>query len=210
MYRLYGKPFTMSMVPEGTLDEIGVAYETVTLPDGRSTDPSYLALRPDGLVPTFVDGDLVVYEGSAIAMHLADRHKEAGLAPPLGSPERARWYQWMVWLGSVVHPTVVNEYHADWYTTTPDGIDGVRQAARRNADDLWRQLNANVNGCTWLVGEHFSAADILLLIQATMHWDRHAMIAREKHVGAIVRRTQARPAMTALLARHGVEPFLPV
>ena len=98
MYRLYGKPFTMSMVPEGTLDEIGVPFETVTLPDGRSTDPAYLELRPDGLVPTFVDGDLVVYEGSAIAMHLADRHKEAGLAPLPGSRERAWWYQWMVCL----------------------------------------------------------------------------------------------------------------
>ena len=88
MYRLYGKPFTMSMVPEGTLEEIGVPYETVTLPDGRSTDPAYLELRPDGLVPTLVDGDLVIYEGSAIAMHLADRHKGAGLAPPPGEPRK--------------------------------------------------------------------------------------------------------------------------
>ncbi|MCE2518331.1 MAG: glutathione S-transferase family protein [Alphaproteobacteria bacterium] len=209
MYRLYGKPFTMSMVPEGTLDEIGVPFETVTLPDGRSTDPAYLELRPDGLVPTFVDGDLVVYEGSAIAMHLADRHKEAGLAPLPGSRERAWWYQWMVWLGSAVHPTVANEYHADWYTTAPDGIDGVRQAARRNADDLWRQIDASVAGQTWLVGERFSTADILLLVQACMHWDCHAMIARERHVGAIVRRIRARPAMAELLERHGVEPFAP-
>ncbi len=209
MYRLYGKPFTMSMVPEGTLDEIGVPYETVTLPDGRSTDPAYLELRPDGMVPTLVDGDLVIYEGSAIAMHLADRHDEAGLAPPPGSRERARWYQWMVWLGSVVHPTVANEYHADWYTTAPDGIDGVRQAARRNADDLWRQIDASVTGRTWLVGERFSTADILLLVQAAMHWDCHVMITREKHVGAIVRRIQARPAMAALLERHEVKPFAP-
>ncbi len=209
MYRLYGKPFTMSMVPEGTLDEIGVPFETVTLPDGRSTDPAYLELRPDGLVPTFVDGDLVVYEGSAIAMHLADRHKEAGLAPLPGSRERAWWYQWMVWLGSVVHPTVANEYHADWYTTAADGIDGVRQAAQRNADNLWRQIDASVAGQTWLVGERFSTADILLLVQACMHWDCHAMIARERHVGAIVRRIRARPAMAELLERHGVEPFAP-
>ena len=209
MYRLYGKPFTMSMVPEGTLDEIGVPFETVTLPDGRSTDPAYLELRPDGLVPTFVDGDLVVYEGSAIAMHLADRHTEAGLAPLPGSRERAWWYQWMVWLGSVVHPTVANEYHADWYTTAPDGIDGVRQAAQRNADNLWRQIDASVAGQTWLVGERFSTADILLLVQACMHWDCHAMIARERHVGAIVRRIRARPAMAELLERHGVEPFAP-
>ena len=41
MYRLYGKPYTMSMVPEGTMDEIGLEYELINLPDGRSTDPDY-------------------------------------------------------------------------------------------------------------------------------------------------------------------------
>ncbi len=205
MYRLYGKPFTMSMVPEGTMDEIGVEYTTVTLPDGRSQDPEYLKLRPDGLVPTFIDGDLVIIEGSAIAMHLADRHPEAGLAPEPGSPERALWYQWMVWLNSVVHPAVANEYHADWYTTDGTGIEGVRGAARRNADDLWRQIDTSVAGRTWLVAERFSTADILFLVEAYMHWDSRAMLAREKNVAGLVRRIQTRPAMAALLDRHEIE-----
>ena len=205
MYRLYGKPFTMSMLPEGTMDEIGVAYTTIELPDGRSTDPEYLKLRPDGLVPTLVDGDLVVIEGSAIAMHLTDRHPQAGLAPEPGDPDRTLWYQWMIWLNSVVHPTVANEYHADWYTVEESGVEGVRKAARRNADALWQQIDASVAGRTWLVGERFSTADILLLIQACMHWDIGAMMAREKNVAGLVSRIQERPHMAALLDRHGVE-----
>ncbi len=208
MYRLYGKPFTMSMVPEGTLDEIGADYVTVTLPDGRSEDPEYLRLRPDGLVPTLViDDDLVVIEGSAIAMHLADRHPEAGLAPEPGTRERALWYQWMVWLNSVVHPAVVHEYHADWFTTDGGGVAPVREAARRRADELWRGIDATVAGRAWLVGERFSTADILFLAEAAMHFDSHAMLAREGNVASLVRRIQARPAMAALLRRHGIEPL---
>ncbi len=209
MYRLYGKPYTMSMVPEGAMDEIGVAYDLVTLPDGRSTDPEYLKLRPDGLAPTLVDGDLVVIEGSAIAMHLADRHPDAGLAPAVGTAERARWYQWMLYLGSMVHPVVANEFHADWYTDEESGVEGVRRRARRNADTLWAQIDTAVAGRAWLCGGTFTTADILFLAEAYMHHDYPAMLAREANVATLVGRIQARPRMAALLERHGVETVAP-
>ena len=205
MYRLYGKPYTMSMVPEGTLDEIGADYDLIELPDGRSTDPDYLKLRPDGLVPTLVDGDLVVIEGSAIAMHLADRHPQAGLAPPPGSPARAAWYQWMLYLNSMVHPAIDNEYHADWYTDEESGVEGVRRRARRNLEELWAGIDGLVAGRAWLAGEAFSTADILFLAEAYMPEDYAAMLPRYPHVAALVARIQARPKMAALLERHGIE-----
>ncbi len=205
MYRLYGKPYTMSMVPEGTLDEIGADYDLIELPDGRSTDPDYLKLRPDGLVPTLVDGDLVVIEGSAIAMHLADRHPQAGLAPPPGSPARAAWYQWMLYLNSMVHPAIANEYHAAWYTDEESGVEGVRRRAGRNLEQLWAGIDGLVAGRAWLAGEAFSTADILFLAEAYMPVDYAAMLARHPHVAALVARIQARPKMAALLERHGIE-----
>jgi len=205
MYRLYGKPYTMSMVPEGAMDEIGVDYELIELPEGRSTDPDYLALRADGLVPTLVDGDLVVIEGSAITMHLADAHPDAGLAPPVGSAERTRWYEWMLYLNSMVHPAVANEFHADWYTDEESGVEGVRRQARKTADDLWHQIDAAIAGRPWLTRETFTTADILFLTEAYMHWDYPAMFARETNVAGLVGRIQARPKMAALLQRHGIE-----
>ncbi len=205
MYRLYGKPYTMSMLPEGTLDEIGAEYDLIELPDGRSTDPAYLALRPDGLVPTLVDDDVVLFEGSAIAMYLCDRHPSAELAPPPGTPDRARWYQWMLYLNSVIHPAVANEYHADWFTTDEEGVEGVRQAARDSADLLWSQIDNAIVGMSWLTGQAFTTADILFVVEAYMHWNYPAMFEREQNVRELVLRIQSRPKMCALLERHGVE-----
>ncbi|MBC6441064.1 MAG: glutathione S-transferase family protein [Rhodospirillales bacterium] len=205
MYRLYGKPYTMSMVPEGTMDEIGVTYDLITLPDGRSDDPNYLKLRADGLVPTLVDGDLVIIEGSAIAMHLADKHPDTGLAPAVGSAERARWYEWMLYLNSMVHPAVANWFHADWYTDEESGIGGVKRQAEINNDNLWSQINATIAGRTWLCGESFTTADILFVTEAYMHHDYPAMFARETNVAGLVSRIQKRLKIAALLERHGVE-----
>lgn len=202
MYRLYGKPFTMSMVPEGVMDELGIDYESIMLPPGPVSDPAYLALRPDGLVPTLTQGDLVIYEGSAIAMYLTEQH--GGLAPAIGTPERARWLQWMLYLGSMVHPAVALEFHPDWFTDDPAAIPAIQARARRTGDELWGQIEAQLGDDPWLTGKDFTCADILFLVQALFHWDAPAMLARSPRVAALVGHIQARPAMTALLGRHDV------
>ena len=204
MYRLYGKPVTMSMVPEGILDELGIAHEVITLPPGPATDPAYLKLWPDGLVPTLTDGDLVIYEGSAIAMWLAEKH--GALAPAPGPPERAAWLQWMVWLGSMLHPQVALEYHPDWFTDDPAMIPAIQAKARRSCDALWAQIEGQLGDGPWLCGAEFTTADILFLVQALFHWDVGAMLARSPKVAALVGRIQARPAMAGLLRKHGLEP----
>lgn len=202
MYRLYGKPFTMSMVPEGVMDELGIAYESIMLPPGPVSDPAYLALRPDGLVPTLTDGDLVIYEGSAIAMYLAEKH--GGLAPAPGTPARAAWLQWMVYFGAMVHPVGAMEFHPHWFTDDAAAIPAIQARARRNADDLWAQIEGQLTEGAWLAGDAYSTADILFFVQALFHWDNAAMLARSPRVAALVKRIHARPAMAALLTKHDV------
>ena len=205
MYRLYGKPFTMSMVPQAVLDDIGAPYELITLTQaGVVTDPDYLKLRPDGLVPTLVDGDLVIYEGSAIAMHLADKHAEARLAPPVGSRERARYYQWMIYLGSMVHPAVALEYHPDWFAKSDGAIAEVKVRAQQRCDELWSQIESQVGDGPWLLGQDFSAADILFWLQAQFHYDAKRMLSENKKVNALVERVSARPKIAALMRQHGL------
>lgn len=205
MYQLYGKMITMSILPQAVLDEIDTPYDLITLTEeGVVTDPDYLKLRPDGLVPTLVDGELVIYEGSAIAMYLADKHADARLAPALNDPKRAAYYQWMIYLGSMAHPLVAQEYHADWYAETEAGIAEVKANAQRRADELWSQIETQVGDGPWLLGEHFSAADILFWLQANFHYDAPRMFAENPRVNALVERIAARPKIAAIIQQHGL------
>ena len=70
------------MAPHILLQELGVPFEKILVDTstGAHRSEAYRKLNPNGLIPTLVDGDLVLYETAAICMHLCDMHPEAGLA----------------------------------------------------------------------------------------------------------------------------------
>ena len=78
------------MVPHILLEEIGAPYERVFVDraKGAHRAPDHLKLNPNGLLPVLTDGELVLYETAAIALHLVDTHPQAGLVPALGTPEK--------------------------------------------------------------------------------------------------------------------------
>src|SRR4051794_31694748 len=77
---LYWRPGSAAMAPHAALAEIGHPYELVRIGrDEAQSSAAYRALNPLGVVPTLVDGDVVVTESVAILLHLADRHPEAHL-----------------------------------------------------------------------------------------------------------------------------------
>src|SRR3954468_15113274 len=113
------------------LREIGAEFELRLVDRGQDAQksPEYLKLNPNGRIPVLVDGDLVLYETAAIALHLVDRHPEAGLAPPVGSRERALFYRWM---GPLPNPPQA-EYRA-WFSpeehaAAPAAAPAVKAAA---------------------------------------------------------------------------------
>ena len=82
MFRLYWRPGSAAMAPHAALAELGLEYELVEIErDEAQSSPEYLALNPLGVVPTLVDGELVLTESVAILLHLADRFPEGRLAP---------------------------------------------------------------------------------------------------------------------------------
>src|SRR5260370_5953618 len=100
MPTLYYYPGNASMAPHMALEEIGAAFELRLVDRDKSAHkaPDYLRLNPNGLIPAFVDGDLVLFESAAICLHLADRHPSSRLAPELGTAERATFYIWQILL----------------------------------------------------------------------------------------------------------------
>jgi glutathione S-transferase len=150
------------MAPHAALAEIGLGYELVRIErDEAQTDAAYLALNPLGVVPTLVDGDLVLTESAAILLYLSDRYPDARLAPP----DRAQFYRWLIFMTNTVQTTMLRFFYPERY-----GGEGVRERAAADAAGHFDLLDRNLAGREWLVGEHRTAADLFLFM--VTRWGR--------------------------------------
>jgi len=151
------------MAPHAALAEIGVEYELVLIDrDEAQTDSAYLALNPLGVVPTLVDGDLVLGESAAILLYLADRYPEAKLAPE----DRAQFYRWLVFMTNTLQTALARVIYPERY----GGADDVRRLAAAEAGGHFDLIEHELDGRDWLVGEQRTAADLFLFMLA--RWGR--------------------------------------
>ena len=109
---LYFAPGTRATRIAFLLEELGVPWHKVTLDLAQREHkaPAYLAINPNGVVPALKDGDTVIFESVAIALYLADRYTQKGLAPPPDSPLRGRYLSWMVWSMTTLEPPIGDVY----------------------------------------------------------------------------------------------------
>ena len=97
------------------LEEIGAQFELVLVDraNAAAKSPEYLKLNPNGQIPVLVEGDLVVYEAAAICLYLADRYPHAKLVPPLQTPERAHFYQWLFWCTNTLQAMLMHYFYSE-------------------------------------------------------------------------------------------------
>jgi glutathione S-transferase len=204
---LHYSPGNASMTPHLVLEELGVpfALKLVDRANNAHKSPEYLKLNPNGLIPVLVDGDLVLYETAAIVLHLIDSHPAAGLAPTvLGSPERAHFYKWLVWLSASLQAQMPIYFYTDRYVAPGNaaGAAEVKAATERRIEGLIDQLNALLaaHGGPWLLGDRFSALDPYALMLC--RWTRNAQRPARTlaHVGPFLQRVLARPATQRVIA----------
>ena len=171
MYTLYYSPGTAAMVAHLALLEIGAPHRLELVDLKTRRDPDYLRLNPTGRVPTLVVDGRPMFESAAILMLLAERHPDAKLAPVVGTPERAAWYQWIVFMANTLMPTFRLWFYppdAAGDEEHPANVRSVIQARIEAAFDL---LDAHLaaNG-PYMLGE-FSGVDLLLTM--LMRWSRN-------------------------------------
>jgi glutathione S-transferase len=159
--KLYFAPRTRSVRPRWLLEELEVPYELVKLDPSKqeTTTPAHLALHPLGEVPVLVDGATVLFESLAICLYLADRFAEKRLAPPLDSAERGPYLQWIVFAEVTLDPLVL-EHSRNAQLPEEKKADLSRQGARLK--DVLRTLDTRLDGREFIVGDAFSAADVVL------------------------------------------------
>jgi glutathione S-transferase len=152
----YTNPMSRGRIVRWMLEEVGAPYRTVTLDYASSMKaPEYLAVNPMGKVPAITHRGVTVTEGAAICAYLADAFPEAGLAPPVGAPERGAYYRWLMFACGPVEAAVTNK------------ALGVEVPPERRAtagygclDDTLNALETAVTGRPYIVGDRFSAADV--------------------------------------------------
>jgi glutathione S-transferase len=208
MITLHYYPSNASFAPHVLLHEIGVPFELALVDRTNNAHKSaaYLALNPNGLIPVLVDGDLVLYETAAILMHLADAHPAAQLAPALGTPERAQFYKWAVWLSNTLQVALMHYYYPERMVNegNAEGAAQVEARAEAKVADGLAQVDAQLarHGGPWLLGAAYSAADPLAFMLG--RWTRgfkNQRPARDyAHIGPYLQRMLARPAVQRAVA----------
>jgi len=153
---LYHSPGSRAFTAYWMLEEIGVPFsvQSVDIRKGEQKSPAYLKLNPAGKVPTLTDGEVVVSENPAIAIYLADRYSYGTLAPRIEDKDRGAYLKWMVYSTAVVDPV------ASLHRNQID-LPGF-EVGFGAFDDMVGALTTTLADRQWLLGERFSAADVVL------------------------------------------------
>jgi glutathione S-transferase len=149
-------PHSRSSVTRAMLEELGVPFDLVTLDLQRSEQRSdeYLAINPMGKVPALRHEGVLVTEQPAILMYLADLYPEKNLAPPVDDPLRGPYLRWMVFYGSCFEPAIMD------LSQKREPMPPVA-CAYGDYDSVMRVIAAQLEQGPWLLGERFTAADVL-------------------------------------------------
>lgn len=141
-----------------------VDYVFLDLARGEHRTPEYLAINPNGKVPSLVDGDLHLWEADAIMCHLAMRAGSDLWPQGARQIEVLRWLSWDLQHFTRAGGELYFEHivRARFGLGEPDApaVASAQKAFRRHA----AVLDAHLRGRRWLVGEALSVADFALAV----------------------------------------------
>ena len=208
MIQLHYFPGNASFAPHLLLEELGTPFELqyVDRSAAAHKSPAYLKLNPNGLIPVLVDGELVLYETAAICLHLADTHPQSGFAPPLGTPERAQFYKWLMWMTNTLQATLIPYFYPDRWVKegNAQGAAEVKASAETKVGAMLEQMDAHLaaHGKDWFLGERYSVLDpyAFLMCRWTRGFGRPARSL--PHLGPYLNRMLARPAVKRVFEKE--------
>jgi glutathione S-transferase len=172
--------------------ELGLEFERIDKggPFGGADDPAYLALNPNGLVPTIVDDGFVLWESHAILRYLVARTPGQALVPD-DLQGRARVDQWLDW--QVVHQAAAVRGLAMLFRPGAPPADPAQlQQAVAAAEHAFGLLDRQLAARAYITGDAFSLADIPLAV-GVARWtglpiSRPVLPALESWFGRVSRR----------------------
>jgi glutathione S-transferase len=202
--KIYGgyQSWTRDVRPRWLLGEVGASFELIQLDvfAGEQRKPEYLAVHALGKVPFLTDdvSGVAMFESGAILAWLAEKHAPE-LVPPVGTPERAEYLQWLFYSAATLEAPIVKVFVNRYLF--PDA-PGAEERAVQGADELAvhaRLLSERLEGREFLVGDRFTAADIM--IGTALIWaEKAGALADYPVLRGYLQRLTARPAARKALA----------
>ncbi|MDX1516148.1 MAG: glutathione S-transferase [Woeseiaceae bacterium] len=155
--KLFWAPQTRSTRAIWMLEELGIDYERelvdIRSPD-RSDSAEFRTASPMGKVPALIDGETAMSESAAICLYLADRYGGGRLAPAVDAAERGRFLYWIMYTPAVVEPAMSEKF---------SGIEPNRgRSGWGDFDSMIATWEQGLGDDDWIVGNQFSAADVML------------------------------------------------
>jgi glutathione S-transferase len=187
------------------LEEVGQPYEVRLVSLQAKTEPAHLRLHPFGLIPTYEEGDLALFETGGIILHIAERH------PGLFSDDanaRARAISWMFAALNTVEPPILELVTAKILEGDRPWAEERLPLVKGRIRDRLVQLSARLGNADWLDGP-FSAAD-LMMVSVLLRLRPSGLLDEFPELAAYVARGEARPAyeraFAAQLAINAADP----
>lgn len=191
--KLFWAPRSRSMRALWMMEETGQPYDRVLIDIRRGVQdqPDYRKVNPLGKVPAIEDDGVFISESGAVIAYLADRYPEAGLAPAIGDRARGPYLKWLFFSG-VIEGAMLEKFAklelpkstVGWgsYALVIDALD-----------------QALADG-PWLLGERFTAADVLIGSDIWFAVDQFKVFERRPNFSAYIERCLARPALQRAIA----------
>lgn len=184
-----GQGLARDMRVRWAFEEVGQAYDVRLVSFAAMKEPAHRALHPFGQIPTYEEGDLILFESGAIVFHIADRH--AGLLPddPGG---RARAISWMFAALNTVEPPIVEYEMAHYVEGEKPWHEARIPLLHGRIRDRLGELSHRLGEADWLDGA-FSAGD-LLMVTVLRRLEGAGILENYPNLTRYVARGTARPA----------------
>lgn len=190
-----GQGLARDMPVRWTLEEVGQPYHVRLVPFKKLKEPAHRAVHPFGKIPTYEQGDLVLFESGSIVLHIAERH--SGLLPT-DANARARAITWMFAALNTVEPPIVEregamltEHDKSWHQKRQPLLD---ERVRVRLGELASRLGES----EWL-DRAFSAGD-LLMVSVLRRLEGSGLLEKYPNLVAYMERAKARPAFKRAFA----------
>ncbi|MCX7357648.1 MAG: glutathione S-transferase family protein [Alphaproteobacteria bacterium] len=190
-----GAGLARDMIVRWALEEVGQPYEARLVPWKDFKKPEHRQRQPFGQIPTYEEGDLVLFESGAIVLHIAERFP--GLFPG-DANARARAITWMFATVSDVEPLIIQREVTEYLESDKSWAAERMPLVEQRIRERLSELSAYIGGADWIDGE-FGAADVLL-VQALRRLEGQGPLIEFPLLTAYVERGKARPAFKRAFA----------